>query len=180
MPVFGLSKYTSGQNQAHAILCGMQTIGDPNYPGCSNSSYVSFGYYRLGYSTNGRNLECQQDPDWDPGMAEGGCPCTDYVAAVVQDQVGYIEGVLCCPGVWWDQQGNSHRLAHSGCNVENFYSTDSVDFYTGDIFDSPDWDPNYYKGQCQSGQYVAGVSTVVYSSTGEVPGAPNALYCCSD
>ena len=29
---------------------------------------------------------------------------------------------------------------------------------------SPDWDPNCYKGQCQSGEYVAGVSAVVYYS----------------
>ena len=177
MPVIGLSKDPWGLNEAHAVLCGMNDWGDANYPNCSssNATIVAFGYnYRN--ANQGNNQLCMGDyTDWDPGMAKGECPCNDYVAAVEQDESGRVSEILCCPGTYWNP--NEASLTHSNCDVQTFYSSDSIAFTVpdnqGDT--SPDWDPYYYKGQCPSGEYVAGVSTDVSSL-----GALNALLCCTN
>jgi len=145
-------------------------MANPNYPNCSNSRYVPFGYGYGNEWNNWSNKQCSSDGDWDHLSAQGDCPCNEYVAAVVQDLNWNMEGILCCPG----QYGGANLL-HSACDVQTFYSTNSAAYGPN----SPDWDPNYFKGQCPSGKYVAGISTVVDNYIG-FTGAAHALHCCAD
>jgi hypothetical protein len=63
-------------------------------------------------------------------------------------------------------------VGHNACEAQVFYSGDSHDYTP------PDWDPGFYKGQCPSGQYVAGISTPAYGAVGAT-GAAHALLCCA-
>ncbi len=180
-PVIGVSK-ASWYHNADALLCGMNAVGDPNDPYCNHGSILQFGY-----DYNNSNAQECQTGNWDPHIAKGECPCNEYVAGVYQDLGGALEGLLCCQGRYPNSSGQYQPLTHNDCDVQLFYSDNSSAFYAppepppayaaGDT--SPDWDPYSYKGQCMPGQYVAGISSVVWSSDG-VPGAPHALFCCSD
>ena len=149
-PVTGLSKYLGDQNQAHAVLCGTTTIS-----GYSQASCHGIGFYP---ANNPPGLG-----DWDPYYVKGECAANEYVQGIGQDRDGLLNAIYCCQGC----------VTHSACDSQVFYSGDSAGYGT-----SPDWDPQFSKGQCPAGQYVAGVGVVYFPSTG-TPGAPHAILCCT-
>jgi len=150
-PVTGVSAYTTGSRQAHAIQC--------NY--INPVSTTGNQCYAVTVSPNNA-MNCNANGNWDPHISKTECHCGDYVLGISQGNNG-IYNILCCPG----------NMAHASCTTQNFYGADSSAFGPN----SPDWDYGYFKGQCPVGQYVAGISSIVWSSDG-VLGAPHALLCC--
>jgi hypothetical protein len=103
------------------------------------------------------------DNGWDSGSYKTECNANEYVAGISQASGnGVLTSVLCCPS----------GVTHKKCDAQVFYGGDSA------AYTAPDWDPGYYKGQCQPGQYVAGISTPAYTSIG-TPGAAHAILCCA-
>ncbi|MCL2449841.1 MAG: hypothetical protein FWD17_12910 [Polyangiaceae bacterium] len=94
-PVIGLSQYTSGNFNPHAVMCGTSSDGQkfPQGSGCQGVSIAS------GATT------------W--------CPSGDYVAGVAQSQSGVPDALLCCPGngtngfYCWYQGFSSANMANS-------------------------------------------------------------------
>lgn len=145
-PLTGLSAYTSGQSQAHAVLCNYSPLVATTGANC----------YQVLFNPNS-NQKCNSNGNWAGANAMGECNCSDFVLGVSQGNAG-IYSLLCCPG----------SMGHTACTTQVFEGQNSSAYGVN----SPDWDPYYYKGQCLSGQYVAGVSSVPN-------GAPYALLCCN-
>jgi hypothetical protein len=154
-PVTGLSAFTSGQQQAHEVLCSGWI---------SNPSLSSAVYFGGQVPTVPFDSSLPASPwDWDSGYFKAECPVGYYVQGVSQSQSGTMNNLLCT----YDA---TLTVSPSTCSVEQFGNgTDSAD-YAG-----PDWDVGYYKGQCFPGLVVAGVSS--NAATGPA-GAPHALLCC--
>jgi hypothetical protein len=151
-PINGVSRAVNGV-QSHAIECGPQTIAtDPTGAQC---------LVRLALNSDNRGTN-DNGTDWDPGAYKTECAANEYVAGISQAANGQVRGILCCPGT----------VAHNNCDTQVFYNNDSP------AFSGADWDPGYYKGQCPSGQYVAGISTPAFSSVGAT-GAAHAVLCCA-
>lgn len=152
-PLIGLSKATSGLNQAHGIMCGAASMSGV---GTGNCNVRTFPPDSRGYNDHGW--------DWDPNHVKGECAANEYVQGVAQTAsgtAGVLNKILCCPGTF----------NRNDCAVKVFYSGNS------NYYSSPDWDSGYYKGQCGPGGYMAGVSVVANASEGVV-GAPHAILCC--
>ncbi len=148
-PITGLSAYPSGASQAHSILCNFNRE-DITVPTDGKSCY------QVLFNPNSAQ-NCGQNANWANGNAAGECNCSDFVLGVSQQNTG-IHSLLCCPA----------HMTHTSCTTQIFYGQNSNAYGPN----SQDWDPNYFKGQCPSGQYVAGVSSVPN-------GAPYALLCCN-
>ncbi|MBN1612485.1 MAG: neprosin family prolyl endopeptidase [Polyangiaceae bacterium] len=152
-PVTGLSQYTYGSHQGHAILCGSKTVSNVTGSGCYLRSFAD-GDNRAPNTGTG---------NWERYYYyRGECASNEFVQGISQSTSGQVNGILCCPGT----------VAHTSCEVQTFYARDSSG-YSG-----VDWDPNYFKGQCPAGKYVAGVSSIKSSRIGVV-GAPHGILCCN-
>lgn len=153
-PLIGLSQYTSGAGQAHAVMCGSTgTSGD--FPQSQSCETLNFG------GSNG-GVQWYSDPapvgDWASGFFKGECSKNQFVAGVGQSQSGGTDALLCCPG----------SVGHNSCNAQPFSSGNMANSST-----PYDWDYGYYKAECNNGQYVAGVSVA------QSNGAPHSILCCS-
>jgi hypothetical protein len=149
-PVDGVSKFQSGP-RAHAVHCS-----EHQAQATANQCYA-----RLVQSSDNRG-DTDNGWDWDPGSFKTECNAGEYVQGVAQDTGGAgVHSILCCPS----------NVRHLTCTTQTFYSADSSD-YSG-----TDWDPAFFKGQCQPGEYVAGISTPASTSVGAA-GAPHAILCC--
>lgn len=146
-PVTGLSRHTS-TNVAHAALCRVDGEGW-RYPLSSCTVRTFSGGDNRGVSFTG---------DWDPGVYKGECAANEYVAGVSQSVNGQTQSILCCAG----------SVAHNSCSAVSLGAVNGRESQA-----SGDWDLFYYKGECGSGRYVAGVSRGVSS------GEPQRLLCCS-
>ncbi|MBN1610263.1 MAG: neprosin family prolyl endopeptidase [Polyangiaceae bacterium] len=151
-PITGLSKYTSGQHQGHAILCGSKTISNVTGSSC----------YVRDFSSGDSRAPNTGTGDWDRNYFKGECASNEFVQGIGQTTSGKVYAILCCPGT----------VAHQSCGAQTFYSRDSSG-YSGN-----DWDPQFFKGQCPAGKYVSGVSSVARRRYGVV-GAPHAILCCT-
>jgi len=171
VPVTGISKATSGsQRPAQAVHCGPNGMSTT----LANCHAIQFGQaINANNPTQGfLNEDVGQFPstsgDWDPYYWKGECAANEFVSGVSQfafaPYQGGLDRILCCPG----------SVTHANCGTQAFDSGNSPGFLTN----SPDWDQGYYKGQCQSGQYVAGVSAIANGNYGVV-GSAHALLCCS-
>jgi hypothetical protein len=152
IPLVGLSAYTGGSHQAHAVQCAATTV----------STTGSSCYARMFDPNNNQGLA----GDWDVGFYKANCAANEYVQGVSQSTAGRINGILCCPSI---------QATHNYCTTEVLYNQNSSSFYTNGTVD---WDWGFDKGQCSYGKYVAGVSAN-YSSSQGVVGAPHAIECCS-
>jgi hypothetical protein len=150
-PLIGLSAYTGGSHQAHAVQCGTRTV----------ATTPSSCYARKIPGNNQGTSE-----DWDPGYYKASCGANEFVLGVSQSGTGAVTGVLCCPG--------GTAVSHTSCSTQVLYNQNSPAYYSNL---GADWDGGYDKGQCPSGQYVAGLSAVYAGSQG-VPMAPHAILCC--
>lgn len=126
---------------------------------CGPTTEATSGCY---FRALGTGNQCDNDNgvDWDKHYYKDECCADEFVSGVAQSTSGDLSGVLCCPG----------SVTHQSCVPEVFYSTNSTDFQW------PDWSYGNYKGQCKSGQYVAGISSP--SSGYGTIGAAHALWCC--
>jgi aryl-phospho-beta-D-glucosidase BglC (GH1 family) len=103
--------------------------------------------------------------DWASGYSKLECP-DDHFAVGYSVQSNAMAALLCAPAtttlpvtgrdVWFDQ-GDNRPPASTGA--------DSA---------ASDWAPGYYKGQCGSGEYVAGVAMTWQGLQG---GRPSVLLC---
>jgi hypothetical protein len=145
-PMTGLSAFTSDLEQAHAIDCS------GSVPSQNDNRLEPFDSSLPGSPW-----------DWDYGYFKAECPNGYYAQGVSQSTSGALHSILCT---------NDGRLTVSPatCRVEVFGNGPDSPDYSG-----PDWDPNFYKGQCPSGDVVAGISA--NAATGPA-GAPHALLCC--
>jgi len=96
--------------------------------------------------------------DWSPSRYKGECAQNEYVAGVAQSTSWQMDSLLCCPG----------SVAKASCTAKQFEWGDSRE-----PSNSGDWDPGYFKGECGTGRYVAGVSRDPSS------GRPSTLLCCA-
>jgi hypothetical protein len=151
-PITGVTAFTSGSHQAHAILCG-----DVTFPVTPSGCYVR-------RFDPGNNQGSTGAPDWDRGYYKADCRNTEYVSGVSQSGAGAENGILCCP---------ASGLSHASCGTQTFYAQNSAAYYSSG---SADFDWGFDKGLCPAGDYVAGVSAV---ASGSNIGAPHAIWCCS-
>jgi hypothetical protein len=150
-PLDGLSKFPNSTT-AHAVHCS-ETSASPGGNGC---------YRRLASNVDNRG-DNDNGWDWDPGSAKTECNAGEYVEGVAQYTNGAgVHSVLCCPS----------NVRHAFCDAQIFYTQDSS------AYPGTDWDPTYLKGQCPSGQYVAGISSPGAAWAG-TQGAPHGILCCS-
>lgn len=151
--MIGLSTYTSGVEQAHAVMCGSGANAADFPQSTPECATVAFDEYESKLTN-----QLYQDPaplgDWASGYYKGECDKGGFVAGVSQSTGGRVNGLLCCEG----------SVNHNNCEVQSFPSNN---------YPSYDWDDGYYKAECSPGQYVAGVS----AATGN--GAPHNILCCS-
>lgn len=148
------------EGHLHGALCGLPGTGDPKFYQRTNSTGCTPRAF------NGGDNMGTADPEWDFGYYKAECAANEYAAGVSQSTSGSVNGLLCCPAA----------VRHRACTITNaevFYGQDSASYR------SPDWDSGFYKGQCPAGQYVAGISRVPPSQSGQVNGAAHALLCCS-
>jgi hypothetical protein len=152
-PIVGVSRIP-GELWSHAVECGAsQSIYKSSGAGC---------YARQAETQDNRG-DTDSGTDWDSGSYKTECAAGEYVAGVSQASGnGVLTSILCCPA----------KVTHSSCDTQVFYNSSSP----ADA--PPDWDFGYYKGQCPSGQYVAGISSPAFTSVG-LPGAAHAVLCCS-
>lgn len=95
--------------------------------------------------------------DWDAGYWKLECGNNEYIYASSQDvDTHEVHGVACAA---------STGLSSSACRTVSF--DNSLGANVGD------WDPNYLKAECTSGEYLAGVSVDPYTSL------PHELLCCT-
>jgi hypothetical protein len=161
-PMYGVSR-VPGQAWTEDIECGISgdTAQCTSCPAQAAYNNTASCYARAVDDYDDRG-DTDSGWDWDPGSYKTECKANEYVAGISQAGNGVLTSVLCCPS----------SVTHKSCDAQVFYNGDSP------AFEQPDWDPGYYKGQCQAGQYVAGISTPAYTSVG-IPGAAHALLCCS-
>jgi hypothetical protein len=97
-PLIGLSLYTTGTHNPHAVMCGSASP-----------------------SSNG-GLQFPQSGCQSVAIASGNttwCPSGDYVAGVAQSESGVPDALLCCPGTGtngfycWNQGFSSANMANS-------------------------------------------------------------------
>jgi hypothetical protein len=150
----GLSKYTSGSQQAHAVQCGP----DGKAPSSSQC-------YPIGFHNGDHRIWNDNGWEWDQNYFKGECGAREIVQGVAQTTSGYLDTLLCCPL-------NVTAHGQSNCNSQVFYSSNSSGY--GGV----DWDYYTYKGECPAGQYVAGVSIGRGNGYG-IAGSPHALLCCT-
>jgi hypothetical protein len=151
--IVGISRFPNAL-QSHALQCGPRTLSTTNSAGSGCYTRTATAFDNRGDNDNGW--------DWDPGSYKYECAANEYVQGVSQGGNGVLASILCCPA----------NVTHQSCKPEIFYSGDSADYR------SPDWDPGYYKGQCPSGQYMAGVSSPAFASVGAAS-AMHGLLCCA-
>jgi hypothetical protein len=147
----GVSKEMSAK-RSHGALCRPGNINRFAHNSCVARNF-SAGDSRGTVSTG----------DWDPGYYKGECAAHQYVAGVSQSSSGDITSILCCTGF-------APSLAHSSCSKVVFQSTNGQEDAS-----NGDWDPWFWKGDCGTGRYVAGMSR----DLGSQPGAAHALLCCT-
>jgi hypothetical protein len=157
--ITGLSEYSSGQHQAHAVKCGG--------PGKLGSS--------SGCITEAFNNSDPANPsyNWDSGDNKAECPSGYYVQGISQTTQGALNSILCCPT-------SNFSVSSSTCSVQTLYSGNSAGFAH-----YADWDYGYHKANCPvtvsedgltpTQEVVAGVSARSSSPVG----APNAILCCN-
>jgi hypothetical protein len=158
-PVFGLSK-TGGDVPAHAVLCGAAVIHNVTGASCYSLTVNKSTGDKRNDTDSGSNFG-GHGGDWDHNYIKGECRANEFVQGVAQTYTtpsySGIQALLCCPG----------SVGHNSCEPQIFYSGDSPP-----VSANADWDPKYFKGQCQPGQYVAGVSM-------DGAGSPHGLLCCN-
>lgn len=98
--------------------------------------------------------------DWDPGYYKGECAPDEYVVGISQTINLALFSIRCCQGA----------VAHDDCSAVVF--ADESDFDGSEMIN--DWDPDYNKGECAPGRFIAGVSQ--RPGTGE----PHAILCCGE
>jgi hypothetical protein len=115
----------------------------------------------------------QVDGDWDPGFYKAECGSLEYVAGVSQSQTGQVNGILCCTGAEENQ--------HTQCNQETIYDmVNHTGVDSNGYANNPsvqDYDPGFYKGLCQDGTVVVGLSAQQPGQ--DHPGQVHSLQCCS-
>ncbi len=161
-PMYGVSR-VPGKTWSHAVECGSSAKPGQPITGQAAFSNSGAGCYTQPVLNNDNRGDTDNGLDWDPGSYKTECRANEYVAGVSQASGnGVLTSVLCCPA----------SVTHQHCNPQVFYNSDSR------AYSGPDWDVGYYKGQCQGGQYVAGISTPASTSIG-TNGAAHAVLCCS-
>ncbi len=146
----GLSVATSGTT-THALECGAGSgVAASARTGCHNVVFSRSD--ARGTTATG---------DWDSGYYKGECAANEYVAGVSQSTQGQMQSILCC---------SAPSATHASCSAAKAMGE-------GDARESGstsgDWDYGYYKGECGSGRYIAGVSRAVAN------GRPHKILCCS-
>jgi hypothetical protein len=158
-PLVGLSEYASGNEQAHAVLCGSTA----NDSGAASQSALFPQSSCVLVPFNGLDgVDMTEGPDgfWDYSNPSAECPqTTEFVAGLSQSQSGVLNGILCCP---------SNIQRHGTCSIETFNSA----------LPKPqtDWDWGYYKATCPNSttgepSHVLGVSALP-------SGSPHTILCC--
>jgi hypothetical protein len=151
----GLSAAVGG-GRAHALLCSRDLAAFPHDAQVTSCRALDFSVNNTALST-----------DWDVGFLKGECANDEFVAGVSQTVAGgALKAILCCRG----------QVAHKSCTTQVFYGQDAAE--PGATDDTGDWDPNFAKGQCGPGRYVAGVSRFVVATGAAMAGAAHAVFCC--
>ncbi len=162
-PMYGVSR-EPGKTWTENIECGISG-GTTQCANCSaQTAYNNTAscYARLVDNFDDRG-DTDSGWDWDPGSYKTECRSNEYVAGISQASGnGVLTSILCCPA----------NVGHNNCDAQVFYNGDSPEY------GGTDWDPGEYKGQCDPGKYVAGVSTPAYASIGTT-GAAHAILCCA-
>ncbi len=156
-PIVGISAFTWGQQQAHAVVCA------PGAPVATNGGSCVIENFD-------NSLPGNSSWAWDPSYNMAECPANYFAQGVSQDANGNMTSLLCCPA-----SNNTITIATNTCSLETFFNQNSPDFWESD---HPDWDDGFYKGQCSDGMFISGVSAIASSSQGPT-GAPHALLCCN-
>jgi len=131
-PVTGLSKFPTGNQQAHSIMCGQGPIAGNAFPPNASCHLVPFNGLNGVNGNNPANIS-----DWDFGFNKAECSQNEFVAGISQSTSGRTDGLLCCPST-----------LHFGCTTQPLDSTNI----------SVDWDWGYFKAECAQGAYLSGVS----------------------
>lgn len=137
----------SGQRGPHALRC--KSYGPPfNDTFVASQAVSSSGdSYRSG-TTNATY-------DWDPGYAKTECGRGEYVSGVSQDMSAHSLKHLRCASA--DSISNA-------CNSKSVMTDDRGE-------DTGDWDPGYFKAECDADMVVVGVSV-------NASGMPRRILCC--
>ncbi len=143
--IAGLSSYTANQ-KAHSALCRTEDESRFTRNGCTVRDFSAFD--NRGTTATG---------DWDLGYFKGECRANEYVAGVSQTTGLATNAILCCPGA----------VTHASCRAIADAGGDARE-----LWESGDWDPQFYKMECGRGRYVAGVSR------NTATGAPHSILCC--
>jgi hypothetical protein len=133
-PMTGLSTSTAATAAAHAALCGYDDA--ITFPHTACTAFAFGASDQRYYTATG---------DWDPNFYKGECAQDGYVVGIGAPASGVVDALLCCTG---------HNISHANCATVSMYSDDAVE----PGVTSGDWDPNYHKGECGPGRYVAGVA----------------------
>lgn len=128
----------------HGILCGLASLD------------VFTGKYTATLSMPGDHRRASRLGDWDRGFDKLECGINEYVYGVSQDPTWRaIQSVACAA---------STGLSNRGCHA--------VPFDSGLQAGDGDWDVGFYKSECATNEYVAGVSVASDTYT------PSKLLCC--
>jgi len=147
-PLTGLSALP-GTAQAHAALCG--SFGADNLAGLIDSTVAAS---TIAFDTTS---SWRGGTDWDPGFFKGECSANKVTTGVSQTTDGKLTAIRCMPLKSPRTEGTCYTRTFATANAG----------WQGD-----DWDPNFFKGQCATGDHVIGVSRSVSS------GAAHSIKCC--
>ena len=146
----GLSMSKTDKRYAHELLCRAE---DPaRYPHTADNATCHAVVFNVA-----DNRGTDSTGNWDPDYLKGECAADEFVAGISQSQNQALYSILCCQG----------QVTHELCTPRAFADADAREDPGAN-----DWDPDYYKGECGPGRYVAGVSMT------PLTGIPHAILCC--
>ncbi|WP_281404508.1 zinc-dependent metalloprotease [Pyxidicoccus fallax] len=130
----------------------------------SDLTALSYLYAQQVYATlnfeNGDARRTSSTGDWAPGYYKAECASGESVTGLSLNPTSRHTRVALC------RASGDSRYPHDGCYTRSFSTGDSRGTSA-----TGDWDPGYYKGECGTNEFVAGVAQ---STTHEI----TAVLCC--
>jgi hypothetical protein len=155
------TEYTAETSNALLGSCSAQALGSSlGNIQFTESTLLSgtFWQQNWGYTS-------QPIGDWMPGSYKGQCsPGSAVVGVSLQNGPGHAEDVACAAL-------SSSFVQNSSCRSVAFDPGNNPSKWGSSGVDTSDWDQGYYKAECNSNEYVAGVSQ---STLGVLDG----ILCC--
>lgn len=142
----------------------------------ANTQKGAFGYCTNSYAGVfwGQNFGSSWSPtaerDWSPGNFKGECENGQPLVGISSSPGSHAHGVLC-------ESGSNASSFPQSTSCYSRYFGDGIGDDRGTIDSAIDWDPGYYKAECNLDEFVAGVSQ---SEPGDPfgQGRLNGLLCC--